>query len=339
MPLERPRLRDRQGREVALERYRRFQDDGARQRDVARRILAGVSTRQYERVLDDLCHGYGISKSAVSRQWRAASAATLQGLCERPLGELDLVVLMLDGIRFGDVVLAVGLGLDAQGRKHLLGLWQGDTENTTVVGEWLDDLIRRGWRVDPKYLFVLDGSKALAQGVRAKFGAEMLLPRCRVPKSKTRCGGRRNGLDHLPPRHRRRWAWRLKAAWNMKDYAAAKKELEDITRELSQINPSAAGSLEEGWEDRLTLHRSPQASRPRRPGPAGSIARQSAEHQLGREPVRGGAADYRAGEALAQRRSGLALGWQRPAGGREDLSTCERVCRHECVAESAGTRG
>ena len=248
VPLERPRLRDRQGREVALERYRQFQHDGTRQRDVARRLLAGVSTRQYERVLEDLCDGYGISKSAVSRQWRTASAAALQGLCERPLGELDLVVLMLDGIRLGDVVLVVGLGVDAQGGKHLLGLWQGDTENATVVGELLDDLIRRGLRVDPKYLFVLDGSKALAKGVRAKFGAEMLLQRCLVHK-------RRNVLDHLPPRHQRRWAWRLKAAWNMKDYAAAKKDLEDIARELSQINPSAAASLEEGLEDTLTLHR------------------------------------------------------------------------------------
>ncbi len=233
---------------MALERYRRFQDDGARQRDVARRILAGVSTRQYECVLDDLCDGYGISKSAVSRQWRAASAAALQGLCERPLGALDLVVLMLDGIRFGDVVLVVGLGLDAQGRKHVLGLWQGDTENATVVGEWLDDLIRRGLPIDRQYLFILDGSKALAKAVRVCFGVDVLLQRCLVHK-------RRNVLDHLPPRHQRRWAWRLKAAWNMKDYAAAKKELEDIARELSQINPSAAASLEEGLEDTLTLHR------------------------------------------------------------------------------------
>ena len=165
---------------------------------------------------------------------------------------------MLNGIRFGDVVLVVGLGLDAQGRKHLLGLWQGDTENATVIGELLDDLVRRGLRVDQKYRFVLDGSKALAkspkratrqgEGVRAKFGAEMLLQRCLVHK-------RRNVLDHLPPRHQRRWAWRLKAAWNRKDYAAAKKELEDVARELSQINPSAAASLDEGLEDTLTLHR------------------------------------------------------------------------------------
>ena len=251
---------------MALERYRRFQDDGARQRDVARRILAGVSTRQYECVLDDLCDGYGISKSAVSRQWRAASAAALQGLCERPLGALDLVVLMLDGIRFGDVVLVVGLGLDAQGRKHVLGLWQGDTENATVVGEWLDDLIRRGLPIDRQYLFILDGSKALAKAVRVCFGVDVLLQRCLVHK-------RRNVLDHLPPRHQRRWAWCLKAAWNMKDYAAAKQELERLARELAGLNPSAAASLEEGWEDTLTLHRSPQASRPRRPGPAGSRAR------------------------------------------------------------------
>ena len=70
----------------------------------------------------------------------------------------------------------------------------------------------------------------ISAGLRARLGAEMLLQRHRVHKSKTRCGGRRNVPDHLPPRNQRRWAWRLKATWNRKDYAAAKKELEDIAR-------------------------------------------------------------------------------------------------------------
>jgi len=248
VPVERPRLRDRGGREVELERYGQFQGDGAMQRDVARRVLAGVSSRKYERVLDDLCDGYGISKSSVSRQWRAASAEALRQLCERPLGEPDLAVVMLDGIRFGEYLLIVALGIDAGGVKRVLGLWQGDTENATVVGGLLDDLIARGVSVEKKYLFVLDGAKALAKAVRAKFGVEVLIQRCQVHK-------RRNVLDHLPKRYHWRFAGRLKAAWNMKDYATAKRELEALVAELAELNPSAAASLEEGLEETLTLHR------------------------------------------------------------------------------------
>jgi len=248
VPIERPRLRDRRGREVGLGRYGQFQSDGAMQQDVARRVLAGVSSRKYEQVLEDLCDGYGISKSSVSRQWRAASAEALRQLCERPLGELDLAVLMIDGIRFGEILLIVALGIDVGGRKHVLGLWQGETENATVVGGLLDDLIARGLSVERKYLFVLDGAKALAKAVRAKFGVEVLIQRCQVHK-------RRNVLDHLPKRYHWRFAGRLKAAWNMKDYATAKRELEALVKELAELNPSAAASLEEGLEETLALHR------------------------------------------------------------------------------------
>jgi putative transposase len=248
VPIERPRLRDRQGREVGLERYGQFQSDGAMQQDVARRVLAGVSSRKYEQVLDDLCDGYGVSKSSISRQWRAASTEALRQLCERPLGGLDLAVLLIDGIRFGEFLLIAALGVSGDGTKHVLGLWQGDTEKAEVAGGLLDDLIGRGLDPAKKYLFVLDGAKALAKAVRSKFGVEVLIQRCTVHKC-------RNVLGHLPPRHHRRLAWRLKAAWNMKDYAKAKQELEALVKELAELNPSAAASLEEGLEETLTLHR------------------------------------------------------------------------------------
>jgi transposase-like protein len=248
VPIERPRLRDRRGREVALDRYGRFQEDGAMQRDVARRVLAGVSSRKYGRVLEDLCDGYGISKSSVSRQWQAASAEALRQLCERRLEELDLAVVMLDGIHFGEFLLVAGLGIDTAGRKHVLGLWQGTTETAEVVGGLLDDLVGRGLDPQKKYLFVLDGGKALAKAVRAKFGVEVLIQRCQVHKQ-------RNVLGHLPPRYHRRFGGRLKAAWNMKDYATAKRELEALVKELAELNPSASASLEEGLEETLTLHR------------------------------------------------------------------------------------
>jgi putative transposase len=248
VPLRRPRLRDRQDREVPLERYGCFRSPQALQEDVARRVLAGVSTRNYEGVVEDLCEGYGIAKSSVSRHWKAASAEALAELAERSLAELDLVVLMIDGIGFGDYLFIVALGIDAEGRKHILGLWQGATENAEVCGGLLEDLIRRGLRVDRRYLFVLDGSKALAKAVRSRFGGEAPVQRCQVHKE-------RNVLGHLPERRQGLVRRRLRAAWGMKGYGEARQALEALMKDLEAINPSAAASLEEGLEETLTLHR------------------------------------------------------------------------------------
>ena len=134
--VRRPRVRDTAGREVVLERYRQLQSPGRLGEDVARRMLCGVSTRDYPKALDTFCEGYGIDKSSVSRQWKTVSAARLRELVERPLGDLDLAVIFLDGIRFQGYLFVVALGVDAGGRKHILGLWEGATENATVVSVW-----------------------------------------------------------------------------------------------------------------------------------------------------------------------------------------------------------
>ena len=108
------------------------------QEAVSRRILRRVSTRDYQGVLDELCEGYGIDKSSVSRQWKAASARVLKGLLERPIGELYLCVILLDGKEFHDFTLIVALGVDYGGCKHVLGLWPGATENAEVCGALLE---------------------------------------------------------------------------------------------------------------------------------------------------------------------------------------------------------
>ena len=132
---------------------------------MSQRILRRVSTRDYAGVLDDVCEGYGIQKSSVSRHWKAASRQQLKEMLERPLGDLDLCVLFLDGKEFHDFTLIVAMGVDRQGHKHVLGLWSGATENSEVCGALLDDLIERGLSKDKPYLFVLDGAKALKKAV------------------------------------------------------------------------------------------------------------------------------------------------------------------------------
>jgi len=248
VPLARPRLRSRDGHELALQRYELFRGDGRLQRAVAPRVLCGVAMRDYEGTLDAVCDGYGVQKSSVSRHWKAVSAQRLQEFLERPLGGLDLVAVLIDGIEFHDHLLVVALGLDSAGKKQVLGLWPGATENATVCKELLADLVRRGLATDRKYLVVIDGSKALAKAVRATFGDAAEIQRCQVHKE-------RNVLEHLPPEHHRRVRQRLRAAWGLKGHAEARAALERVAADLEELSPSAAASLKEGLEETLTVHR------------------------------------------------------------------------------------
>ena len=255
--IPRPRVRTREGEEVALDSYARLQHDGRRQRAVREGIVAGLTTRNYHRAVESVLDGYGIEKSSVSREFVQASAAQLQELCERKLGELDLVALLIDGIEIGKQVLVVALGIESSGKKHVLGLWQGATENTTVVKALLEDLVERGLKQDRRYLLVIDGAKALRAAIEKVFGERAEVQRCQIHK-------RRNVKDHLPENCQKDYDRRIRNAYAMTHYAEARAELEKIVRQLERINPSAAHSLEEGLEETLTVHRLGVGARLRR---------------------------------------------------------------------------
>jgi transposase-like protein len=246
--VERPRVRTRQGEEVPLDSYARLQHDGRRQRAVREGIVAGLTSRNYRRAVDSVLEGYGIEKSSVSRQFVAASAGQLKKLYEKKLEELDLVAILIDGIHLGKQVLVVALGIETSGEKHVLGLWQGATENTAVVKELLEDLVARGLNPERRYLFVIDGAKALRAAIERVFGERAEVQRCQIHK-------RRNVKEHLPKSAQGDTDRRIRNAYAMTDYTAAKAELEKIFRQLERINPSAARSLEEGLEETLTVHR------------------------------------------------------------------------------------
>jgi len=246
--LERPRVRTREGQEVELESYGQLQQDGKLQRAVREGVVAGLSTRNYGRAVESVLEGYGIEKSSISRQFVAASSNQLRVLCERRLEDLNLVVLMIDGIHFGGQVLVVALGIAESGEKHVLGVWQGATENTTVVKGLLEDLIDRGLDLERRYLVVIDGSKALRAGVERVFGERVEVQRCQIHK-------RRNVKEYLPENCQRDYDRRMRNAYAMNNYTEAKEALQKIFRQLERINPSAARSLEEGLEETLTVHR------------------------------------------------------------------------------------
>jgi transposase-like protein len=245
--IERPRLRRKVAGEAALESYRLFQQDGRMQRAVARKLIRQVSTRNYAGAIDDCLEGYGIGKSSVSRHWKLATAAELEKLCQRPVPP-KLVALLLDGQSFRGEHLIVGLGVDEEGQKHVLGLWHGATENSTVVKALLTDLRERGLDTEGAILVVIDGAKALYKAVKEVFGERALIQRCRVHKL-------RNVMEHLPREKQQQAAWRLRGAWAKPSAEAALQELRATVKWLDAISPCAARSLEDGLEETLTLHR------------------------------------------------------------------------------------
>jgi putative transposase len=152
-------------------------------------MVCGLSTRKYRRAVESVLEGYGIAKSSVSRQFMRATGEQLRALCERKLAELNLVVLLIDGIEFAGQTLIVALGVEESGDKHVLWLWQGATENATVCKALLEDVVERGLDPQRRYLFVLDGSKALRAAVEKVFGERAEVQRCQLHK-------RRNVKDH-----------------------------------------------------------------------------------------------------------------------------------------------
>ncbi|MDK1104409.1 MAG: transposase, partial [Actinomycetota bacterium] len=245
----RPRVRSMEGHEVALVSYKRFQSPPRRQSSIVRKLINGISTRKYTSAVEDFTEGYGISKSAVSRELVAATRDSLRSLCERRLDTIGrLAVLLIDGKPIKGECVVVALGVDIKGKKHVLGLVQGGTENSVVVQHLLDDLIKRGLDPTQKMLLVLDGSKALRKAVKKMFGTDCPVQRCQLHK-------RRNVTQLLPKEYQGGADQRMRTAYAMATYEQAKTQLLKTVDWLEGINPSAAGSLREGLEDTLTLHR------------------------------------------------------------------------------------
>lgn len=246
--IDRPRLRSKDNKEIQLSTYKAFQNPMKMKQSVMKQMVLGISSRNYEEAIDSFVSGYGIKKSSISRHFIKATAEQMREFMERELSGLELCAIFIDGIEFKKQMLVVALGLDKKGKKHILGLWQGATENSTVCNNLLDDIERRGFDMGKDYLFVLDGSKALRSSVAKKFGSDVLVQRCQQHK-------RRNVRDHLPPEHQKAIDARIRAAYNMTDYDKAKKSLDLTVRYLERLNPSAAASLKEGLEETLTVHK------------------------------------------------------------------------------------
>jgi transposase-like protein len=248
VPIVRTRVRSKAGGEVKLGSYELFQRSGPLQAAVWDKLMRGLSTRNYGPVVKDFAKAYGVEKSAVSENFIEASREKLKELMERPLGQLKLCSVLIDGTPFKDRQMIVALGIGCDGRKTVLGLREGATENAAVVGSLLSELIERGLDFNTPRLYILDGAKALSTAVKRHAGEAGFIQRCQVHK-------KRNVIDHLPQEHQADVKRKLQNAYAMAEYADAKKALDRLHHELMHLNPSAARSLEEGMEETLTVHK------------------------------------------------------------------------------------
>jgi putative transposase len=252
--VERPRMRTADDEhELSVQSYEYFADRDPLTRAVMDRMLAGVSTRKFAVVGEPVGEeveqeSTSTSKSTVSELFIERTRTALGELMSRSLSDVRLAVMMLDGLEVADRTHVVALGISTEGVKIPLGLWEGSTENATLVSLLLADLVDRGLDPEQAILFVIDGGKALRRGIKDVFGEHALVHRCHRHKE-------RNVCDLLPERERPRILASIRGAWSLSNHHLARERLERVASELERAWPDAAASLREGMDETLTLMR------------------------------------------------------------------------------------
>ena len=247
IPIRVPRLRDPDG-EVPLACYENLHRGGDLNDQVFRQMLYGISCRNYEQAAEQIPGAIGLSSSTVSRKFVEASAKKLREFQERDLSSLDLVAVFLDGKSFAEDQMVIAAGVDLEGHKHLLGFVQTSTENKRSISQFLKSLTGRGLDVSDGLVAVIDGAKGLRAALFDAVPGQVVIQRCQWHK-------RENVVSYLAKGDQKYWRDRLQKAYQRPTYEEAKRELKKIRQELSNINESAVASLDEGFEETLTLHR------------------------------------------------------------------------------------
>lgn len=247
-PLRIPRVQHKSGGEIPLYALEQLCGTGQVDDLLLKRVLYGISCRNYETAAAAVPGAIGLSSSTVSRTFMRASAQQLKALQDRDLSTLDVVAVFLDGKTFADMTMVIAVGIALTGEKHLLGFVETGTENETVLTPFLHSLCDRGLEISQGLLVISDGGKGLRAAVRQAFGGLALVQRCQWHK-------RENVVRHLPKGEQAHWRTRLQRAYRHPTYAQARKTLAQLQRDLEGRNQSATRSLAEGLEETLTLHR------------------------------------------------------------------------------------
>jgi len=249
VPITVPRVRDRRANtELPLPTYTQLQAPTQQDAGLFRRVLAGISCRDYNAAATAVPAAFGLTKSSVSRRFVRATARSLQQLHERRHDDAEWLVLLLDGKTFASEQVVIALGVTSTGEKRILGLVHTATENKRACAAFLRELVDRGFAAPTGLLVVLDGAKGLRAAVRDVFGDDTPVQRCQWHK-------RENVVSYLPKGQQALWRRKLQAAYAHPTYREAHRALQHLVRELTPLNASAARSLEEGLDETLTLHR------------------------------------------------------------------------------------
>ena len=245
--MPRPRVRDANG-EVDLPMLRKLQDSDLLDRQIQQRMLVGVSTRNYDKVISSYSKKLGVSKSSVSRAFVRSSQKDLDAINQGDLSSYRCVALMIDGIEIAGRTVVAALGITNELVKVPIGLKEGDTENSDLVRELLSSVQDRGFTLCcQRLLAVIDGSRALAKGLKSVFGDRVIIQRCWLHKV-------RNLQTYLPKQHHRTALWRMRKMMSLRSFDEALRELNSLIAWLEEISPDAATSLREAGTDLLTLH-------------------------------------------------------------------------------------
>jgi len=249
--VSRPRVRSKEGEEVDLPSFAFAAKRDPLDRHALNAVACGISSRKYARSFDPLpdeMEERSTSKSSVSRRYVAMTTKQMTSWLTTPLGDRHFPIVMIDGIHLGDHLVLIALGIDTEGKKQVLGLREGDTENGQVARALLRDLLDRGLDQERARLFVIDGAKALTSAIRKMFGSLAEIQRCQIHK-------RRNILGHLPDRLHENVKAILRETWSLGDARVAKRRLERLASSLEADHPGAAASVREGLDETLTLQR------------------------------------------------------------------------------------
>ena len=237
------------GREIVLESYLAAQDPAFASDAVLTALVLGVSQRCYPKVVGAVnpvgdVEARNLSKSAIGRQFIAASSQYLKAFLSRKLNCRYLVV-WVDAVAAGGYCALAAVGLTETGEKQVLGLRQCSSEGAAECREFLEELVERGLS-EQGVLFVVDGGKGLGVAIREVFGPNVLVQRCQIHK-------KRNVLDKLPEAAREIVGLKLEEIWSCHDPKLAQAKLELLARNLeAQKEVRAARSLREGGRDLLT---------------------------------------------------------------------------------------
>jgi transposase-like protein len=245
--IRKPRVRNEHG-ETSLATYTALHSYEGLGEFVSQLMLGGLTTRGYERGVAGHAAALGVSKSEASREFISESREALNELNSRRLAGMVFWAILIDGLHVSEEAFVIALGVDVHGKKHILGISQGSTENADVVRALLASIKDREIQFTDRIVGVIDGAKALRRGLVDHFGDRIEIQRCAIHK-------KRNVVARLAKKYHAEFHERFNQAYGCNDLNTAETELRKVEKWLGDVSHNAAESLQEGFADLLTLHR------------------------------------------------------------------------------------